>query len=57
MCWDDMCESNNVEDECVFFGGGFGGGGMWLGIGGIVIVVVVGLLMGKNLLEIFSMVM
>ena len=57
MRWDDMRESNNVEDERASSGGGFGGGGMRLGIGGIAIVAVVGLLMGKNPLEILSMVM
>ena len=58
MRWDDMRESNNVEDERASSGGGgFGGGGMRLGIGGIAIVAVVGLLMGKNPLEILGMVM
>ena len=57
MRWDDMRESDNVEDERASSGGGFGGGGMRLGIGGIAIVAVVGLLMGKNPLEILGMVM
>ena len=57
MRWDDMRESNNVEDERASSGGGFGGGGIRLDIGGIAVVAIVGLLMGKNPLEILGMVM
>ena len=58
MRWDDMRESENVEDDrASSSGGGFGGGGMRLGVGGIALVAVVGLLMGKNPLEILGMVM
>ncbi|AMP71003.1 KPN_02809 family neutral zinc metallopeptidase [Ralstonia solanacearum] len=60
MRWDDMRESENVEDDRAASGGGgggFGGGGLRLGVGGIALVAVVGLLMGKNPLEILGMVM
>ncbi|MDB0573552.1 zinc metallopeptidase [Ralstonia solanacearum] len=58
MRWDDMRESENVEDDRASSGGGgFGGGGLRLGVGGIALVAVVGLLMGKNPLEILGMVM
>ncbi len=58
MRWDDMRESENVEDDrAASGGGGFGGGGLRLGVGGIALVAVVGLLMGKNPLEILGMVM
>nr|EUJ15690.1 flagellin biosynthesis protein FlgM [Ralstonia solanacearum P673] len=53
-----MRESENVEDDrAASGGGGFGGGGLRLGVGGIALVAVVGLLMGKNPLEILGMVM
>ena len=51
MRWKDARESSNVEDDT---GGGSRIGGAHLGIGGIVVVVVLGLLMGKNPLEILS---
>ena len=59
MRWDDMRESENVEDDRASSGGGggFGGGGLGLGLGGIALVAVVGLLLGKNPLEILGMVM
>jgi predicted metalloprotease len=54
-----MRESENVEDDRASSGGGggFGGGGLGLGLGGIALVAVVGLLLGKNPLEILGMVM
>ncbi|TJZ76280.1 KPN_02809 family neutral zinc metallopeptidase [Chitiniphilus eburneus] len=51
MRWDKMRESNNVEDRR-----GMGGGGVKLGLGGIAVVVVIGLLMGKSPMEILGMV-
>ncbi|WP_148715481.1 KPN_02809 family neutral zinc metallopeptidase [Chitinolyticbacter meiyuanensis] len=54
MRWDKMRESGNVEDRR---GLGGGGGGFKLGLGGIAVVVVVGLLMGKNPIELLSLVM
>ncbi|WP_035059291.1 KPN_02809 family neutral zinc metallopeptidase [Andreprevotia chitinilytica] len=55
MRWDDMRESGNVEDERS--SSGFGGGGLRLGIGGVVLAIVVGLLVGKSPMEILGMVM
>ena len=62
MDWQKGRESDNVvEDDGSGGGGGFGGGGgmqfggFHLGIGGIILVVVVSLLFGKNPLDILSM--
>ncbi|MBM5571018.1 MULTISPECIES: KPN_02809 family neutral zinc metallopeptidase [Deefgea] len=56
MRWDKMSEDNsNVEDRRA--SGGSGGRGGKLSLAGIAIVVVIGLLMGKNPVEILGMVM
>ncbi|HSC79412.1 MAG TPA: neutral zinc metallopeptidase, partial [Chitinolyticbacter sp.] len=55
MRWDRMRASSNVEDRRGL--GGVGRGGAKLGLGGIAVVVVVGLLMGKNPIELLSLVM
>jgi predicted metalloprotease len=53
MKWRGQRESSNVE----IGGGGRGrGGGLKLGLGGIVIVVILGLVMGKNPMEMLGMV-
>lgn len=51
MRWEDMRRSSNVEDRRGFIPGG----GAGIGIGGVLIVMVVGLLFGKNPLEILRM--
>ena len=52
MKWRGQRESSNVE-----VGGGSGrGGGLKLGLGGIVIVLILGLVMGKNPMEMLGMV-
>jgi len=58
MKWRSARRSSNVEDRRGMGGGGGGGGGggMKLGIGGIAIVVVIGLLLGKNPLEMLGLV-
>ncbi|KPC49528.1 KPN_02809 family neutral zinc metallopeptidase [Amantichitinum ursilacus] len=58
MRWDEMRESQNVEDRRAEGGGGggFGGGGVRLGLGGIAVVVVVGLLFGKSPMEMLALV-
>jgi predicted metalloprotease len=61
MDWQKGRESDNVvEDDGSGGGGGLGGGGMrfggfHLGIGGIILVVIVSLLFGKNPLDILSL--
>ena len=60
MKWQDMRESENVEERSGGSGGGgapfgFGGGGMRLGGGAIVIVIVLSLLLGKNPLELLAL--
>lgn len=57
MKWRSARKSTNVEDRRGMGGGGGGGrGGMRLGLGGIAIVVVLGLLMGKNPMEMLGLV-
>ncbi|WP_283148786.1 KPN_02809 family neutral zinc metallopeptidase [Silvimonas soli] len=60
MRWNDMRESQNVDDREGQSGGGggggFGGGGLRLGVGGIVVVVVVGLLFGKSPMEMLGLI-
>jgi uncharacterized protein len=51
MKWNRARRSSNVEDRR-----GKGGGPMKLGLGGLAIVVVIGLLMGKNPMEMLSMI-
>lgn len=51
MKWRGQRESSNVE-----VGGGRGRGGLKLGLGGIVIVLVLGLVMGKNPMEMLGLV-
>jgi len=53
MRWDDMRQSDNVEDRRS--GGGIRPGGA-LGLGGIIAVVVVSLLLGKNPIEMLGLV-
>jgi len=59
MKWQDMRESENVEERSGGSGGGgvpFGfGGGMRLGGGAIVVVIVLSLLLGKNPLEMLAL--
>lgn len=53
MRWQDFRRSDNVEESS---GGGSSGiGGMHLGIGGIIVVVVISLLLGKNPLDILAL--
>ncbi|BCL75568.1 zinc protease [Jeongeupia sp. HS-3] len=54
MRWNDMRESGNVEDRRGQGGGRRGG--FKLGIGGIIAVVVISLLLGKNPLEMLGLV-
>ncbi|QLG87255.1 zinc metallopeptidase [Chitinibacter bivalviorum] len=54
MRWDKMRESQNVEEVGGQSSGQ--GGGLRLGLGGIAVVVVLGLLLGKNPLEILGLV-
>src|SRR3954454_22507060 len=56
MRWQDFRRSDNVEEaQGGSSGGGFGGGGMRLSGGAVILVVVVSLLLGKNPLEILSL--
>ena len=61
MDWGKGRESENVVENGDGGGGGFGGGGglrfggFHIGLGGILIIVVVSLLLGKNPLEILSL--
>ncbi|WP_273428221.1 neutral zinc metallopeptidase [Chitinibacter tainanensis] len=52
MRWDQMRESSNVEDQTGRSGAGLGR----LSLGGVAVVVVIGLLLGKSPLEILGMV-
>lgn len=54
MKWQRARRSSNVEDRRGRGGGG--GGGMKLGLGGLAIVVVIGLIMGKNPIEMLGLV-
>lgn len=54
MKWRSARRSSNVEDRRGMGPGG--GGGMKLGLGGVAIVVVIGLLMGKNPMELLGLV-
>jgi predicted metalloprotease len=58
MKWRSARRSSNVEDRrgTGGGGGGGGGGGMKLGLGGIAIIVVIGLLLGKNPMEMLGLV-
>ena len=55
MKWRSARRSSNVDDRRGAGPGG-GGGGMKLGLGGIAVVVVIGLLMGKDPLQMLGMV-
>ncbi len=55
MKWRSARRSSNVDDRRGASPGG-GGGGMKLGLGGIAVVVVIGLLMGKDPLQMLGMV-
>ncbi|PZO10975.1 MAG: neutral zinc metallopeptidase [Lysobacteraceae bacterium] len=56
MKWRSARRSSNVDDRRGRGPGGGGGGGMKLGLGGIAVVVVVGLLLGKDPLQMLGMV-
>jgi predicted metalloprotease len=53
MRWQDFRRSDNVEESSG--GGSAGFGGMRLGVGGIIVVVVISLLLGKNPLDILAL--
>ena len=53
MKWRSARQSSNVEDRRGM--GPARGGGMKLGVGGIVVVLVIGLLLGKNPLEMLGL--
>ena len=54
MRWDDFRRSDNVDDAGS--GGGFGlGGGVRLGGGALIAVVVISLLLGKNPLDVLTL--
>jgi uncharacterized protein len=53
MRWQDFRRSDNVEESSD--GGSSGIGGIHLGIGGVIIVIVVSLLLGKNPLDILAL--
>jgi hypothetical protein len=61
MDWEKGRESDNVVEDDGGGGGGFGGGGgmqfggFHIGLGGILVIVVVSLLFGKNPLQILSL--
>ena len=52
MLWDKFRRSDNVVEDSGGGGPSFGGGG--LGLGGIIVVVVIGLLFGKNPVQILQ---
>jgi predicted metalloprotease len=52
MRWGDFRQSDNIEDRT---GGGFGGGGIRLGLGGIIIAIIASVLFGVNPLEFLGM--
>jgi predicted metalloprotease len=53
MRWQDFRRSDNVEESSD--GGSSGIGGLHLGIGGVIIVIVISLLLGKNPLDILAL--
>ena len=56
MKWEDMRQSENVEERSGGGGGfGFGGTGMRLSGGAIIVVIVISLLLGKNPLEMLAL--
>src|SRR5262249_34050336 len=60
MDWEKGRESDNVIEDDGGGGGGWGGGGMQFGgfhirVGGLIVIVVVSLLFGKNPLQILSL--
>src|SRR6202171_12883 len=60
MDWEKGRESDNVVEDDGGGGGGDGGGGMQfggfhIGLGGMLVIVVVSLLLGKNPLQILSL--
>jgi uncharacterized protein len=56
MKWEDMRESDNVEERSGGSPIGFGGAGIKLGGGAIIVVVVLSLLLGKNPLEMLALI-
>jgi predicted metalloprotease len=61
MDWEKGRESDNVVEDDGGGGGGFGGGGgmqfggFHIGLGGLIVIVVISLLLGKNPLQILSL--
>src|ERR1700730_1187496 len=55
MRWQDFRRSDNVEELGSSGSSGFGGGGIRLGGGAILLVVGVSLLLGKNQLEVLAL--
>jgi predicted metalloprotease len=53
MRWQDFRRSDNVEESSD--GGSSGIGGIHLGIGGVIIVIVISLLLGKNPLDVLAL--
>src|SRR5216683_5472970 len=53
MRWQDFRRSDNVEESSD--GGSSGIGGIHLGVGGVIIVIVVSLLLGKNPLDVLAL--
>jgi predicted metalloprotease len=56
MKWEDMRESENVEERSGGSPLGFGGSGIKLGGGAIIVIVVLSLLLGKNPLEMLALI-
>ena len=55
MRWGDFRQSENIEDRSGAGGGSFGGGGIRLGLGGMIIAVIASLILGINPLQFLGM--
>jgi predicted metalloprotease len=55
MDWEKSRESDNVVEDAGGGGRGFGFGGIHLGLGGVAVVVVISLLVGRNPLDMLSL--
>ncbi|MEP7062431.1 MAG: neutral zinc metallopeptidase [Betaproteobacteria bacterium] len=55
MRWGDFRQSENIEDRSGVGGGSFGGGGIRLGLGGMIIAVIASLILGINPLQFLDM--